>query len=222
MPPGQHSDSARSRPGLRTPAPLRTSITNARVTKESLRQRPPISETAQQFTPPTGTGLLDRRGQRPRRCAGGLSQRHGVIPPTLNFNPKMDLDALHDKARKGSHKRALNNSFGFDADDVALTFGKCDLNTRTSVGIVPSRRFCRIQLVHSAGSRDVGMRRPIELGCSLSIRAPTRGTHIDLHPRILRHPPNLANHIHRSLAVIISTQSRTVPIGHPPSTNISQ
>lgn len=55
-----------------------------------------------------------------------LSIKHGVMPPTTNYetpDPACDLDYVPNKAREGSIKTALVNSFGFGGTNATLVFG---------------------------------------------------------------------------------------------------
>lgn len=52
--------------------------------------------------------------------------RDGIIPPTLNLknrDPQIDLDVVVDQPRRGSYRYAINDSFGFGGNNVALAFG---------------------------------------------------------------------------------------------------
>ena len=56
-----------------------------------------------------------------------LSLRDGVIPPTLNYvtpDPEIDLDVVAGEPRYGEYKYAINISFGFGGNIVALAFGR--------------------------------------------------------------------------------------------------
>jgi 3-oxoacyl-[acyl-carrier-protein] synthase II len=52
-----------------------------------------------------------------------LALRDGVIPPTINLDvpdPQCDLDYVPNKAREHKVRAALNNSFGFGGQNIAL------------------------------------------------------------------------------------------------------
>ncbi|MFH1569735.1 MAG: beta-ketoacyl-ACP synthase II [Gemmatimonadota bacterium] len=58
-----------------------------------------------------------------------LALRHGVIPPTINYetpDPECDLDYVPNQARERRLRYVLNNSFGFGGHNVALIFGRLD------------------------------------------------------------------------------------------------
>ncbi len=55
-----------------------------------------------------------------------LAIRHGVIPPTINYetpDPGCDLDYVPNEARDTSVEHVMSNSFGFGGHNVALVFG---------------------------------------------------------------------------------------------------
>ncbi|MDP3051716.1 MAG: beta-ketoacyl-ACP synthase II, partial [Eubacteriales bacterium] len=59
--------------------------------------------------------------------ASVLSIRHGVIPPTINYeepDPDCDLDYVPNKARPYPVKVALSNGFGFGGHNATLLFKK--------------------------------------------------------------------------------------------------
>ena len=58
-----------------------------------------------------------------------LSVKHGVVPPTINYensDPDCDLDYVPNKARELLIQFALNNSFGFGGTNATLVFRRYD------------------------------------------------------------------------------------------------
>jgi len=58
-----------------------------------------------------------------------LSLRHGVVPPTINYenqDPDCDLDYVPNKSRELSIEVALNNSFGFGGTNATTVFRRYD------------------------------------------------------------------------------------------------
>jgi len=56
-----------------------------------------------------------------------LAIRHGVIPPTANFeepDPACDLDVIPNIARRGRITHAMSNSFAFGGLNAVLVFGR--------------------------------------------------------------------------------------------------
>ncbi|MFQ5532942.1 MAG: beta-ketoacyl synthase N-terminal-like domain-containing protein, partial [Candidatus Methylomirabilales bacterium] len=54
-----------------------------------------------------------------------LSLKHGLIPPTINYeypDPDCDLDYVPNKAREHLIQVALNNSFGFGGTNATMVF----------------------------------------------------------------------------------------------------
>lgn len=54
-----------------------------------------------------------------------LSLRHGIVPPTINYefpDPGCDLDYVPNKAREVAVQIALNNSFGFGGTNATTVF----------------------------------------------------------------------------------------------------
>ena len=54
-----------------------------------------------------------------------LTIKHGIIPPTINYDtpdPDCDLDYVPNKARKADAKTAMSNSFGFGGTNGSLLF----------------------------------------------------------------------------------------------------
>ena len=54
-----------------------------------------------------------------------LALRHGVVPPTINYNnpdPECDLDVVPNTARELTLETVLSNSFGFGGHNVCLAF----------------------------------------------------------------------------------------------------
>jgi 3-oxoacyl-[acyl-carrier-protein] synthase II len=57
------------------------------------------------------------------------SMRHGVIPPTINYetpDPECDLDYVPNQARRADVRVALKNSFGFGGQNACLVFKRWD------------------------------------------------------------------------------------------------
>ena len=56
-----------------------------------------------------------------------LALRHGVLPPTINYetpDPACDLDYVPNEAREVPVDGVMNNSFGFGGHNVALVFSR--------------------------------------------------------------------------------------------------
>jgi 3-oxoacyl-[acyl-carrier-protein] synthase II len=54
-----------------------------------------------------------------------LTVRHGVMPPTINYetpDPLCDLDYVPNEARKAKVRAAMSNSFGFGGTNASLVF----------------------------------------------------------------------------------------------------
>src|SRR5256714_6667377 len=54
-----------------------------------------------------------------------LALRHGVLPPTINYetpDPECDLDYVPNQARKQNVEVALSNAFGFGGTNATLAF----------------------------------------------------------------------------------------------------
>ena len=54
-----------------------------------------------------------------------LAIRHGIIPPTINYetqDPQCDLDYVPNKARQADIKVVLSNSFGFGGTNACVVF----------------------------------------------------------------------------------------------------
>ena len=57
------------------------------------------------------------------------AMRHGVIPPTINYDnpdPECDLDYVPNEARRADVRVALKNSFGFGGQNACLVFKRLD------------------------------------------------------------------------------------------------
>ena len=55
-----------------------------------------------------------------------LSLRHGILPPTINYDapdPALPLDCVPNKAREARVAYAISNSFGFGGQNVCLVIG---------------------------------------------------------------------------------------------------
>lgn len=62
-----------------------------------------------------------------------LSVKHGIVPPTINYenpDPECDLDYVPNKARDLIIQVALNNSFGFGGTNAAVVFRRYDGKAR--------------------------------------------------------------------------------------------
>jgi len=58
-----------------------------------------------------------------------MTLRHGVIPPTINYetpDPECDLDCVPNKARPADIRIALKNSFGMGGQNACLVLGRYD------------------------------------------------------------------------------------------------
>ena len=58
-------------------------------------------------------------------AATALAIRHGVIPPTINYetpDPECPLDVVPNVAREARVTGALSNSFGFGGQNGVLAF----------------------------------------------------------------------------------------------------
>jgi len=55
-----------------------------------------------------------------------LSMRHGVLPPTINYDtpdPALPMDCVPNVARTARVSHAISNSFGFGGQNVSLVLG---------------------------------------------------------------------------------------------------
>ncbi|HEU5394410.1 MAG TPA: beta-ketoacyl-[acyl-carrier-protein] synthase II, partial [Candidatus Methylomirabilis sp.] len=58
-----------------------------------------------------------------------LALRHGLVPPTINYespDPDCDLDYVPNKSRELALRVALSNSFGFGGTNATLVFRKAE------------------------------------------------------------------------------------------------
>jgi 3-oxoacyl-[acyl-carrier-protein] synthase II len=58
-----------------------------------------------------------------------LALRHGVIPPTINYenpDPECDLDYVPNQARKADLRAVLSNSFGFGGTNACVIFRRAE------------------------------------------------------------------------------------------------
>ena len=56
-----------------------------------------------------------------------LSVRHGILPPTINYetkDPECDLDVIPNEAREKKIEAAISNNFGFGGQNGVLVFSK--------------------------------------------------------------------------------------------------
>ncbi|MDW8221599.1 MAG: hypothetical protein RMJ82_01455 [Gemmatales bacterium] len=56
-----------------------------------------------------------------------MSLRHGILPPTINYehpDPECDLDYIPNVAREKRIEHALSNSFGFGGQNVSLVVSR--------------------------------------------------------------------------------------------------
>jgi 3-oxoacyl-[acyl-carrier-protein] synthase II len=82
-------------------------------------QRIPVSSTKSM----TGHLLGGSGGIEAVACT--LAIRHGLIPPTINYqnpDPACDLDVVPNRAREQTIECVLSNSFGFGGHNVCLAF----------------------------------------------------------------------------------------------------
>ena len=73
------------------------------------------------------TGHLTSAAGAVEAAAAILALKHGVIPPTINYehpDPACDLDYVPNTARKAALQIAVSNSFGFGGINAVLVFGK--------------------------------------------------------------------------------------------------
>ena len=58
-----------------------------------------------------------------------LSIKHGIIPPTINYetpDPDCDLDYVPNEARRADIRVAISNSFGFGGTNATLAFRRVE------------------------------------------------------------------------------------------------
>jgi 3-oxoacyl-[acyl-carrier-protein] synthase II len=58
-----------------------------------------------------------------------LSLRHGVLPPTINYDipdPALPVDCVPNVARRARVRHAISNSFGFGGQNVCVVLGAAD------------------------------------------------------------------------------------------------
>jgi 3-oxoacyl-[acyl-carrier-protein] synthase II len=73
------------------------------------------------------TGHLTSAAGAVEAAAAILALKHGVIPPTINYehtDPACDLDYVPNTARKAALQVAVSNSFGFGGINAVLVFQK--------------------------------------------------------------------------------------------------
>jgi 3-oxoacyl-[acyl-carrier-protein] synthase II len=73
------------------------------------------------------TGHLTSAAGAVEAAAAILALKHGVIPPTINYeypDPACDLDYVPNTARKAALQIAVSNSFGFGGVNAVLVFQK--------------------------------------------------------------------------------------------------
>src|SRR6266540_1046766 len=73
------------------------------------------------------TGHLTSAAGAVEAAAAILALKHGVIPPTINYehpDPACDLDYVPNTARKAALQVAISNSFGFGGINAVLVFRK--------------------------------------------------------------------------------------------------
>ena len=58
-----------------------------------------------------------------------MAMRHGVLPPTINYetpDPECDLDYIPNQAREKRVRHVLSNSFGFGGQNISLIVSRFD------------------------------------------------------------------------------------------------
>jgi 3-oxoacyl-[acyl-carrier-protein] synthase II len=105
--------------GTSTPANDSNETAAIKTALGARAQRIPVSSTKSM----TGHLLGGSGGIEAVACT--LAIRHGLIPPTINYqnpDPACDLDVVPNRAREQTIECVLSNSFGFGGHNVCLAF----------------------------------------------------------------------------------------------------